>query len=74
MFLDFFNGFFIELSPSLFVLLASETGGRIGHPDTELLCALHDRLPLLGGDTMSDLRAVLPVLHHQDFQLTDIVD
>lgn len=59
---------------NLFILLGAETSGRVGDPNAELLCSLHDKLPLFGRDSVRDLGAVLPVLHHEDLQLTDIVD
>jgi hypothetical protein len=47
---------------------------EVSNADSQLLCTLADQLTLLGADGMSDLGAVDAVLHHQDFQLADVVD
>ena len=65
---------FINLFLYLFILLAAETSSGVGHPDAELLGPLYDALAFLRWHSVGDLRAVLPVLHHEDLQFFYIMD
>lgn len=47
---------------------------EVGDANSQLLCALTDQLALSGADGMCNLGGVHAVLHHQDFQLADVVD
>ena len=58
----------------LLVLLRANPGVGIGNPDSQLGGTLHQSLPVLDGDSTSDLGAEGLVGHHQDFQLLDVVD
>lgn len=55
-------------------LLAPKSGSWVCHADAELLGTLNDQSAVLGGNSVSDLGAKLLILHHQDFQLLDVVD
>ncbi|BAT08815.1 Os09g0501150, partial [Oryza sativa Japonica Group] len=55
------------------VLLAAEPGKLVGDHDVQLRSALDDLLALAGGDVVSNLSAVCPVVHHKQLQLRDIV-
>ena len=52
----------------LFIILASEAGISVCHSDGEFLRPFNNSLPLLSWDSVSNLSAVLSVLHHQHFQ------
>lgn len=47
---------------------------EVGHTDSELLRTFADKLAFLGADGVGNLGTVDAVLHHQDFQFTDVVD
>jgi hypothetical protein len=51
------------------VFLPTQASVGVGNLDGELLGTFNDQLPLLGRNAVSDLGAVLLVLHHQNFQL-----
>eukprot|EP00639_Heterosigma_akashiwo_P033825 CAMPEP_0194742558 /NCGR_PEP_ID=MMETSP0296-20130528/99824_1 /TAXON_ID=39354 /ORGANISM="Heterosigma akashiwo, Strain CCMP2393" /LENGTH=103 /DNA_ID=CAMNT_0039654493 /DNA_START=1944 /DNA_END=2256 /DNA_ORIENTATION=- len=53
--------------------LALQSGVGISDPDAELLSAGDDVLTLLGGHVVGDLRAVLPVVHHEKLKLSHVV-
>ena len=63
-----------QLQSSLLVFLRAHSGVEVRHTDSKLLCTFADELTLLGADSMGNLGAVDTVLHHQDFQFTDVVD
>jgi hypothetical protein len=47
---------------------------EVCNADSQLLCTFADQLTLLSADGMSNLGTVNAVLHHQNFQLADVVD
>ena len=59
---------------NLLVILASQFGVLVGDMDVKLLGTLNNGLSLLGADGVGDLGAENAVVHHQNFQLGNVVD
>lgn len=58
---------------NLLVLLATQASGAVGEGNVELGSALHDGLPLQGGDVVGDLAAEGAVVHHQHVEVGNVV-
>ena len=58
----------------LFLLRGPQSSGTVGEADVELRGTLDDELPLLRRHVVSDLGAVLSIVHEQELQvLTELV-
>ena len=70
------NEWSISIVPvsSLLVLSGSQSSGSVGESDVELGGALDDGLPLLGGDVVRDLSAVLSIVHEQELKILQVAD
>ena len=56
----FFNDFILKIMARSFVLLAAQPGVGVGDLDGQLSGPLHNDLPVLGRDVVSDLSTVCP--------------
>ena len=59
---------------SSLVFLATEPSKPVGDNNIQLRSSLDNGLPLLGGDVVSNLCAVSPVVHHQQLEVTRVVN
>ena len=65
--------FGLRKSNSLLVLLAAQSSCTVGDVDVKLRSAFHDGLALLGRHVVCHLGAVLAVVHHQQFKISNVV-
>lgn len=68
------DGNFCFIQQSLFIFLAANSGVEVSNADSQLFCSFADQFACLGADGMSDFCTINTILHHQHFQLADIVD
>ncbi|TYH48082.1 hypothetical protein ES332_D10G043800v1, partial [Gossypium tomentosum] len=56
-----------------FILLASQPSKFVSDNNIKVCCSFHDLFSLLCGNIMGNLSRVCPVVHHQQFKLSNIV-
>jgi hypothetical protein len=64
----------IKIINRLLVLLATEPSTSVSEVDVKLSSALHNSLALKGGHVVCYLGAVFAVVHHQQFDISNVVD
>ena len=59
---------------SLFVVLSSQFSVLVCDVDVELFCTFNDCLSLLGRNCVGDFSTENAIVHHKNFQFSNIVD